>query len=592
MSTPIIEDVATAPKPGTTVATPREQHPAFLAISSALLLWTTFPPADWSWLAWIALVPFFLLVPSRRPSWLLYGSALLGGFVFWVLSIQWIRLSDESAWLAWLVMAGALAFFWPAFLYVARIGYHRLRLPLMIAAPVSWVALEYVRAYAVTGFPWYYLAHSQHSVLPVIQISDLTGSLGVSFLIALVNAWVVDLATLPLLRPTASGPRLTPRQGIRLATVVIALGATLLYGAFRLGTASFRPGPRVALLQSDLLQRYRDPSNPDSMSAEEILEIYRRLCLRAAALKPQPDLVIWPETSYPYGFVSIDARLSDEELDRQDREIIKEPNFTPEMRRHQSENVNARLREWTSGLGIPMLVGAVTYDHRPGGMNKYNSALLFEPGNATIQASYKMHLVPFGEYVPLIETFPFLLRLTPYHGTHIPSLNHATGPVWLKFGPYKFATAICFEDTVPQVVRRFFHETKDDEDPDAILNMSNDGWFQQSSEHDMHLAVSVFRAIEHRAPLARAANTGVSAIVDGNGRVVDRIEKNKEGVLSGVLPLDNRTGPYSHWGDWLGQTCLAISIGLIPMAYFSPNRRRGRIEEEPTIRPKRPQAGK
>jgi apolipoprotein N-acyltransferase len=198
----------------------------------------------------------------------------------------------------------------------------------------------------------------------------------------------------------------------------------------------------------------------------------------------------------------------------------------------------------------------------------------------SVQSFHKIHLVPFGEYVPLIETFPWLVALTPYHGTHIPSLSFGPGPTWMEMGNYRLATAICFEDTVPHVVRRFFSETKDGRQPDLLLNMSNDGWFcvpkggeyVGSEEQEMHLAVSVFRAIENRVPLARAANTGVSAIVDGNGRVVKSLGTMKHDVLSGEVPLDDRTSFYSARGDWLGQSCLAVTIGLVPLAFFWPGR--------------------
>jgi apolipoprotein N-acyltransferase len=151
----------------------------------------------------------------------------------------------------------------------------------------------------------------------------------------------------------------------------------------------------------------------------------------------------------------------------------------------------------------------------------------------------------------------------------------------LTVGPYRLATAICFEDTVPQVVQRFFRGPG--AAPDVLLNLSNDGWFARlfengtqvgSSEHDMHLAISVFRTIEHRIPLARAANTGISAIVDGNGRVRASVPSTKEDVLIGVLPLDDRTALYSAWGDWLGQGCLAVSIGWVFLACLRS--RRGR----------------
>ena len=560
--------------------------PVVQAVVSALLVWVAFPPADWGWFAWFALVPLFLLITSQRSAWSLYLGSWGGGFVFWGLAIQWVRLTDATAWVAWLAMALGLSFFWPLFLALARLAVHRLRLPLMVAAPIIWVALEYVRAYAVTGFPWYYLAHSQHAVLPIIQVADFAGALGVSFVIAVVNAWIVELLRSPLLRTTPTGSRFTTSQRFRLVGVLSLVVGSLLYGAFRLGTAQFRPGPRVALLQSNLVQSYKDPKSPDSHSAEQILAIYSRLIDRALAATQKPDLIVWPETSFPYHYVKIDPALSREELDRQDRELSKSPLFTVERRFQQRDENAAFLHDWTDRINVPMLVGSLLYDHRESGLSKYNAALLFRPRDPEVQAAHKMHLVPFGEYVPLVETFPWLTIFTPYHGAHVPSLTHARTPAWLSVGPYTIAVAICFEDTVPQVVRQFFRDAPDGKHPDLVLNLSNDGWFHKSSEHQMHLNASIFRAIENRVPLARAANTGISAIVDGNGRVVDFLPTTKdgeyvEGVLAGVVPLDDRAAAYSRWGDWLGQGCLSVTIGLIPLAYFYPNRRGLKHEPKP-----------
>ena len=556
MSLPSKGDVDSA-----TVKAAAGPHPAALAVGSGLLLWASFPPADWGWLAWGALVPLFLLVDSRRSARSVYFGSWLGGMAFWTLAVQWVRLTDDSAWLAWLAMALALSFFWPAFLALTRVGTRRLGLPLMIAAPIVWVALEYVRAYVVTGFPWYYLAHSQHDALPLIQIADLTGSLGVSFVIAVVNAWLADVLTLPLLGPSLSGPRLTSRQTLRLGVVAAMLALTLGYGAFRLRTASFRDGPRIALLQSSLGQRLKS-----GIKQEAILAVYEALVERARCATPPPDLIVWPETSYPYQFATIDPGLTPADLDRQAKKISD--TFTAQFWRTRADRIAAHLGEWTDRLGVPMLVGVTNYDHRPAGMSKYNAAMLFAPGSKTPQSYSKSHLVPFGEYVPLIGTFPWLIRLTPFHGDYVPTLDFGAGPEWLDLGPYRIATAICFEDTVPQVVRRFFSEAPGGRKPDVLLNLSNDGWFKDSSEHEMHLVVSIFRAVEHRVPLARAANTGVSAIVDGNGRVLHSLAKLKEGVVSGVVPLDGRRTLYTAFGDWLGQSCLAVTIGLIPLSIF------------------------
>src|SRR4051794_22163952 len=232
-----------APGRALTAALTGARHPVVLALASALLLFGAFPPAGWGWLAWGALAPLFVLIRSDRPRRSVYLAGWLGGLVFWLLALSWITRSDEGAWLAWIVMAGALSAWWPAFLLLARLAVRRLGLPLMVAAPVTWVALEFVRAYAVTGFPWYYLAHTQYRVLPLIQIADLAGAWGLSFLMAMANACWADLVTFPVLRPTPRGPRLARAQAVRLAVLAVVVGATLGYGFFRVGTAHFRPGP-------------------------------------------------------------------------------------------------------------------------------------------------------------------------------------------------------------------------------------------------------------------------------------------------------------------------------------------------------------
>ncbi len=542
-------------------------HPVVLGVASGVLLWFAFPPAGWSWLGWVALTPLFLLVTSHRSRAAIYLGAWLGGLTFWLLALNWILCIDPSAALGWVVMALVLSLVWPAWLAITRLGVIRLGLPLMVAAPIVWVATEYARAYMFTGFPWYYLAHTQYRHLPLIQVADFAGSLGLSLLMAAAGAFAADALTLPLLRPTPRGPRLTRPMALRAGALAVALVATVTYGLARLATARFTPGPRVALLQSSLMQRYKQGAE-----AVDILKVYLGLIDRAAKTEPRPDLIVWPETSYPYGYVAIDPGLAADELKQQVLGYDSEWSAAGAIEKR--DLVSQQIHGWADALGIPMVVGSITYDFRPGGLNRYNSAILFEPGRPSVRSYHKLHLVPFGEYVPLIATFPWLTALTPYRNGHVPSLAFGGQPDWFDVGKYRYATAICFEDTVPQVTRRMFAEIKDGRPPDVLLNLSNDGWFafeddakvvRGTAEHQMHLAASVFRAVEHRVPLARAANTGISSVVDGDGRIVAELPAGKEDVLIAAVPLDPRTGLYTTLGDWVGQGCLAVTIGLVPL---------------------------
>jgi apolipoprotein N-acyltransferase len=552
-------------------------HPAVLGLVSGAMLWLSFPPAEWSWSVWFALVPLFLLVVSERSVGSIYLGSWVGGFAFWLLAIHWIWATDETAWLGWVVMALFLSAWWPGFVFLARFSKRRLNLPLIVSAPVLWVALEYIRAFVLTGFPWYYLAHSQYRILYFTQIADFSGALGLSFLIAVVNAYWVDLLTLPLFRGKASGSwwaRLARPQRARLVIVSLGVLATLGYGAFRVSTAQFRVGPRIALLQSNEINEYDTDQKRSSKDIQEMLEALIRTALAAS---PPPDLIVWPETANPWGFVRIDPKLDMKTLEKQAKEY--DPEAIAADWTFRRDRISAFFDEMISKTKVPMMVGSSISDFSPAGYFKYNSAILFRPG-LPIQIYNKLHLVPFGEYVPLIKTLPWLIHLTPYRGTRLHFLDHGPAPAWFELGPHRLAAAICFEDTLPQVVRRFFDEAPEGRQPDVLVNLSNDGWFKATSEHEMHLAVSVFRCIENRVPLARSVNTGISAMIDGNGRIVKSLEKLKKGVLIENAPLDDRVSLYSRWGDWLGQFCLAATIGLLFLGTFAPRRRSGELSAQ------------
>jgi apolipoprotein N-acyltransferase len=536
------------------------RRPAVAGIVSGLLLWTSFPPLEWNALAWVALAPLFWVVTLREAGLKAYLAGWLGGLTFWLLALQWLKLIDVGGFAAWIVMSLFFSLWWPLFVAVARLAVFRLRIPLMMAAPIIWVGLEYGRAHFLSGFPWYYLAHSQFRNLYLIQIADFASSLGISLLIAVVNAMVVDLATLPLFVRSWQSVRIHPRQYVRLCLVTCLLGTTLCYGAIRISTARFNDGPRLALVQSNIEQKHKNKGN----RAVPIVAEFTELVDRALALRERPDLIVWPETAYPYGWISVGPAIEAATLETQVRAIAPKSSAKDWLER--MESIAADLHNWTDRAKVPMLVGTIFYDHQKNALDRFNSAILFVPNIRVIHVYHKMHLVPFGEYFPFIETLPWLAALTPYAGQKLQSLSFGREPLALPLGPYRLAVSICFEDTIPHVIRQSFTAADAALQPDVLINLSNDGWFHGSAELDMHLASGVFRAIENRVPLARAVNTGLSALVDGNGEIRDSLAKETKGVLSVTVPLDRRISYYSRWGDWLGLTCLAISIGLVPMA--------------------------
>jgi apolipoprotein N-acyltransferase len=548
----MVASEATAPSPPIQSAT-AGFSPFLLAVVGAFGLWLAFPPVGRGDLAWIALVPLFALVESARPRWQVYLAGWLGGLVFWHLAIFWVTRAAPEAWAGWTVMATYLSVGWLIVLVIARWGVVGLGWPVALVLPVAWLVEEYYRAFTLTGFPWYYLAHTQWRHPLLIQIADLTGAWGVSLLVALVNGAIYDLAIQFVQQHRGARDVWSRPTILRFSTIGFLLLGTLAYGAWRTATARFEPGPRLALLQSDIPQDLKMSEDPNA-----VLELYAHLIQKA--LDRRPDLIVWPETSYPRGYPFIAPALPPDVLDRQAK--ILNPAGTGPFWRRKEALVRLELLDATDRLGVPMLVGTLAYDFRPSGVRRFNSAILLEPGKGATARYDKRHRVPFGEYIPGLETFPWLAKLTPFEPEEVPRLDAGDAPQLFDWQGLRLATAICFEDSVPQVVRQSFAQPGPGRhDPDILLNLSNDGWFRGTSELEMHLAASVFRAVENRVPLARAVNTGQTSIVDGNGRVVVALGNNTADVLVEPIPLDPRRSLYSSCGDWLPQ--LALAAGLL-----------------------------
>jgi apolipoprotein N-acyltransferase len=548
------------------------ERPVAQGILSAGLLAMAYPPVGAGWLGWFALVPLLLLVESAARPWRLYLAAWLGGLVFWLFSVEWIRRILPGAWPGWLVLAAYLSLYWPIALGLLRFAVRRFGMPLLIAAPIVFIGLEYARAFILGGFPWYYLAHTQAELPLLIQVSDLTGAWGVSWLVAMVNGWLVEVLTHPLLEWRGGARRLTWFQARRLIALGVLFASVLGYGAFRLHEeGTFRPGGKLALVQTNFPQ-----GKPPIPTSFEILTAYRSLADQA--IRDKPEAVIWPETAYPYGNIMIDETVPRAELERQFHVI--DPDGKPSEWYEGRAEVRRQLKDWATYLQATTVFGLVSYDYSRGGPRKYNTAIVIEPrpdGAISSGASgssrtteedrfepwpmyHKMVLVPFGEYIPYLDFLPWLATLSPYQGGSLPNLNNGPGPSRFELAGMVAAPIICFEDTIPHVVNRYFQDGGPH--PDVLLNLTNDGWYEDSAEHEVHLQNSVFRCVEHRTPMVRAVNTGITALIDGNGTIRAQLPKMKSGVLTVTVPLDGRRSVYSRTGDWLAAACLLIIISL------------------------------
>jgi apolipoprotein N-acyltransferase len=559
-------------------------HPLLPALATGGLLWLCYFPAAWGWLAWVALVPFLVLVrlPRRR---FLYLSAYAGGLVFYGPAMQWMRIADPRMYATWIALTLYCSLYFPFSLFLLRRLDRRTPLPLVVTLPVVWTALEMVRCNFCSafdgGFPWYLLGHSQHDYLAVIQISDLTGAYGVSFVLAAANALLLEvLYSLPRLRKWLAGPDAPPRwgkvallvQGLGVAALVIAAGG---YGLWRLGQDQFSDGPRVALVQGNLDQRIKNHSSVEAEAAQAAVDHFFHLADLAAWYKP--DLIVSPETSWPYSWVE-----------------VKPGSPSPACR----EQAQFWARRWH----CPLLVGINAHAwSEQGQQRRYNSAVLLDAEGKPSGRYDKIHRVPFGEYVPLRDWLPWMNALAPYDFDYSvwPGQDFTRFALKGRDGrpDSSFGVLICYEDTDARLGRPY---GGGDGRPaaDFVLNISNDGWFDGSSEHDQHLAVCRFRAVECRRAVARSVNMGISAVIDGNGRVLApqpvpppegaqpagvRVWtaraapgevslplgqwaqlKKVPGVLLAVIPLDGRVSLYARWGDWLPWSCGVLGVlGLL-----------------------------
>jgi apolipoprotein N-acyltransferase len=556
------------------------------ALLSSVLLWCSYFPLALGWLGWVALVPVLVLVRAETTARRRYLTAWLTGLAFYAPVLQYLRVADTTMYFTWIGLTLYGALYYPVTVGLVRLLERRTRLPLIVTLPVVWTALEYLRAHLLTGFAWYYLGHTQHDFLPVVQIADLGGAYSVSFLVVAVNALLFEVlyrsARLRTLLVLPEAPRaFVPLWG-QAAAVLVLLGATLAYGFWRLAQDDFAEGPLVALIQSNLDQRLKNSSAPNA--AAEMFRHNRELTGHAGSQNRRPDLIVWPETSLP-----TEWRVSASST------AVTQKNYSLELQKLIKE-------KWRTNL----LVGAtVEVASDPGHSLVYNSAVLLRPDGAATGRYDKIHLVPFGEYLPLKEWCPWLRVFVPYEDDY--GVEPGRDATHFALGEHRFGVVICYEDTDPALAREYVRPGSGERPVDFLVNISNDGWFDGTSEHEEHLAICRFRAIECRRAVVRAVNMGISAVIDSNGRVrqpdqgylvravpgggargvswnwryadgrileprplggevaVARWHEYKKaaGVLLTPVPIDDRTSLYARWGDWLPLSCwllLAMAV--------------------------------
>jgi apolipoprotein N-acyltransferase len=494
-----------------------------LLLVSAGLLAAAFPTIDWNLFVWIALTPVLACAVTRSPRQAL-GDGWLMGTVFFVLLLRWLdhTFQQYSAipWpLTWLPIAALAGY---CGLYVGGVACatswlcRRLGAGWgLLTAPFLWVGGEWVRGHVMSGFPWGLLGYSQYRALPVIQMAEWTGVYGVSFLIVSTNAALVGWFVLP---------KRTALWGVGAAAGL--LGLTLLYGWDRLESERLQTGQRQVLRVSVVQPSIEQGVKWDPEFWNEALSVYRTLTRRTVGFS---EVVVWPETATPV-VLPREGRLLEE------------------------------LKTLAREINVPLVVGAL--DLEGGKVPRYfNSAFVLTERGITDKYD-KIHLVPFGEYVPLSEIIGFVRRWAEF----ISDLAAGTEPVVFRDAGPPFGVVICYEGVFPELFRRFVKggEPKAGREINAgaqwMVNMTNDAWFGRTSGPWQHLAMLPFRAVENRVAIARAANTGVSAFIEPSGRISQTLPLFARGILSDRIPLRGSAETlYTRYGDLFAYACLGVT---------------------------------
>lgn len=501
------------------------------AMSSALLLWASFPPLDVWPLAWIAPVGWLWLcllpeLPGRRP-WL---ALWLSGFMFWMGTLHYLRLPHPATSLGWVSISFYFAFYTPAFVWLTRRAVRHWHVPLVMAAPIAWTGLELLRGHLLTGLTYGAVGYSQWRWTALIQVADLTGVYGASFVVLLVAGAIT----------TALFVRELRERVIAIAAALVLVAVAVGYGQWRMhNRGEVRTGPKVALIQGSIDSELKT----DPRKRFVVHDQYMGLSRRAVEEHPDLDLLIWPETMFRESLVTMDADFT----------VPADSDLSPDDVRYNAQIRQEFLADTARELRVPAILGIDRLHLGRDKVSHFNTAVLVDPTGAIGGQYEKVHRVMFGEYIPLGDVLPWLYQITPVAA----SLTRGHGPESFQLGRYRLAPNICFENILPHFIRWQVNELKQrGEEPDILVNLTNDGWFWGSSELDQHLTCAVLRAVEMRKPFLVAANTGFSAAIDTDGRVLAQGPRRDTAVVVAEVTLDQRRSLYAHWGDWFAGVCL------------------------------------
>jgi apolipoprotein N-acyltransferase len=484
-----------------------------LSILSGVLVGCSYPPSPFGFLAWFALVPLMIVFTASRPKQV-FKHAYLASITANLISLYWIGLNSGAGYFPVLAsLAGAvlyLAVFWGILSVIWTWIHRRIGMGFFLF-PFLWVTMEWIRSFGPLGFPWINLALTQSSYLPFLQIAEVTGTYGIAFWIVLLNTGFYYLVTLRYNRKPIV---------LSIISLIAVMG---IIGWLRQSSVerSTRPEFNVAIIQPNI-----NPNEKwDRTNRTYVFETMHAML--DSALDLQPDLVLWPESALPTMLrLSSSARIP--------------------------------IQDKLSKYNIPLLSGTVDrIKNENDEFDYYNGTILIEPSGWK-EIYYKLHLVPFAEYIPLSEYFPILKKLNLGQANFVQGKENTVFHV----NSAAFSNVICYESSVPRVVRGFFKVGAE-----FLTIQSNDGWLGRSSGPYQHFENAKLRAIENRIGIARAANTGISGTILPSGKVVKKLGINKKGILMAQLPLQVEQTFYTRFGDIFAMICTIVSLFIWVIAW-------------------------
>ncbi|MCF7807784.1 MAG: apolipoprotein N-acyltransferase [Candidatus Marinimicrobia bacterium] len=495
-----------------------------LAIFSGLLLTLSFPPFDMFFMAWVAWIPLWAGI--RQANWEKgFKLGFITGFIFTLTSLNWIaNNSGTSFWIASLSMIASVAYlslwyglFGAIFARTGRnLGSHGLWL-----APIFWVSVEFLYSFQdyTLAFPWLSMALTQNFAVPLLQLAEYGGIYVVSFWVLLINTILFQLEF---------GKIPVKIQQLLWGGLALIIAGTFIFGAVRMKVVSEESTStiRVGIIQTNLDPHQKWIRSKKSQHVKDVIAQSEKVIADSAVI------IFWPESAVP-------AHLK----------------YYPHFDR--------KIRKLVEDHGVSILTGALHHVEEGGDYRFFNSAFFYSPG-MPVEIYSKRGLVPFAERIPLVENFPKLKSLNFGQANFEKGDEATVFPMGSREEVVDIGTMICYESANPYLFRQFIQN-----DAGMMSIITNDAWLGQSPGPYQHLAAGRLRAIEHHISVARAAQTGISAMILPNGRLAATIPMGEKGEIVYDAPLGLERTLYSKYGNVFALTVVLLAALSLFLVMFS-----------------------